>query len=475
MSVDAVPAEVSGQTGPTIQFLGAAGTVTGSRFLLSHGDTRVLVDCGLFQGLKELRLKNWAPLAVDPASIDAVVLSHAHLDHCGYLPRLVKDGFAGKVFATHYTAKLAEVILRDSARIQVEDAAYAAKKKFSKHNPPMALYNEQDAANAIASFAPQEFGARVQVAEQTFVTFRPSGHILGAATLEVEFFGKRLMFTGDLGRKQHPLLVSMGSIPPGHYDAVVTESTYGDREHVAQTTNFEDAINQTVQRGGSVLIPAFAVDRTEVILVRLRELMEQGVIPRVPIYADSPMALKALSFYRSAIDEGSAEIREDIRTTWKGRDPFDPGTLVELESVDQSKSINNPVTPCIIISASGMGTGGRVVHHLRQMLPQPKHTVIMVGYQAIGTRGRSLVDGAQTVKMHGEIVEVRARIEQIGSFSVHADADELLEWLGAATEAPGQVFVVHGEAGAADALSDRIQAQLGWQSMTPRDGQIVAI
>ncbi len=460
---------------PTIQFLGAAGTVTGSRFLLSCGDTKVMIDCGLFQGLKELRLKNWEPLAVDPAEIDAVILSHAHLDHCGYLPRLVKDGFTGNIFSTKFTARLAEVILRDSARIQVEDAAYAAKKKFSKHNPPLALYNEEDAINAIRRFREQDFGVRVQAAEQTFVTFRPSGHILGAATLEVEFFGKRLMFTGDLGRSEHPLLVSMGHIPAGHFDAVVTESTYGDREHVVPTTDFEDAIKRTVARGGSVLIPAFAVDRTEVILVKLRELMEQGLIPKVPIYADSPMALKALAFYRNAIDEGSAEIRAEVRDAWRGRDPFDPGTLVELVSVEESKTINDPTEPCIIISASGMGTGGRVVHHLRQMLPKAKHTVLLVGYQAIGTRGRALVDGAEEVRMHGEMVPVKASIGQIGSFSVHADANELIEWLGAANPAPGKVFVVHGEAGAAETLADRIKSQLGWPSHVPHDGELAQL
>lgn len=460
---------------PSIQFLGAAGTVTGSRFLLSCGSTRVLIDCGLFQGLKELRLKNWAPLPIEPSTISAVVLTHAHLDHCGYLPRLVKDGFAGKVFATEYTSKLAEVILLDSARIQVEDAAYAAKKKFSKHNPPLALYNEQDAQQAVGAFTPQAFGERVQVADQTFVTFRPSGHILGAATLEVEFFSKRLIFTGDLGRKQHPLLVSMGSIPAGHFDAIITESTYGDREHVVPTTDFEDAIKRTVARGGSVLIPAFAVDRTEVILVKLRELMQDGKIPQVPIYADSPMALRALSFYRDAIDRGSPEIREDIRSQWRGRDPFDPGTLVELPTVEDSKTINDPASPCIIISASGMATGGRVVHHLRQMLPKAKHTVILVGYQAIGTRGRALVDGAETVRMHGEMVPVLASIEQIGSFSVHADADELLEWMSTSTPAPGKVFVVHGEEGAAETLGARIHSQLGWTSHVPHDGEVVPL
>jgi metallo-beta-lactamase family protein len=458
-----------------IEFLGAAGTVTGSRFLLSSGSTKVLIDCGMFQGLKELRLKNWNPLGVDPAEIDAVVLTHAHLDHCGYLPKLVKDGFAGKVHVTEYTAKLAEVILLDSARIQTEDAAWAAKKSFSKHNPPKALYEEADAQKAVAAFKVEDYSSRVKVAEDTFVTFHPGGHILGSAFVEVEFFGKRLLFTGDLGRAEHPLLRAPASIPAGKFDAIITESTYGDREHEPTTTNFEDAINRTIARGGSVLIPAFAVDRTEVILVRLRELVEQGKIPNLPVFADSPMALKALDFYRKAIDEGAPEIRDDIVSIWKNKDPFDAGNLHQLLTVDESKTVNNPTTPCIIISASGMGTGGRVVHHLRNMLPNPKHTVILVGYQALGTRGRSLADGAQEVKMHGEFVPVKATIEQVQSFSVHADANELITWLQSANPKPGRVFVVHGESGAADVFSDRIHSQLLLDSKAPKLGERIVL
>lgn len=458
---------------PSIQFLGAAGTVTGSRFLLTCGNVKVMVDCGMFQGLKELRLKNWNPLPIDPAEVDAVLLTHAHLDHCGYLPKLVKDGFRGKIYSTKFTAKLAEVILRDSARIQTEDAKYAAKKGYSKHNPPKALYEEEDAAKAVGLFETEEFHTRVQVAEQTFVTFHPSGHILGAAFLEVEFFGKRLLFTGDMGREHHPLLISPDPVPSGHWDAVITESTYGDREHTPITTDFEVAINRTLDRGGSILIPAFAVDRTEVILVQLRELMEAGKIPRVPVYADSPMALKALNFYRQAINEASPEIRPEIVEVWKGKDPFSTGTLVELTTVDESKTINDPKQPCIIISASGMGTGGRVVHHLRDMLPKAKHTVVFVGYQALGTRGRNLVEGATEVKMHGEMVPVLASIESIQAFSVHADGDELIAWMNTQTEAPGQVLVVHGEAGVAETFSDRIKSQLGWKSHAPHDGEIV--
>ncbi len=457
---------------PEIQFLGAAGTVTGSRFLLRCGDVSVMIDCGMFQGLKELRLKNWNPLAVDPATIDAVVLTHAHLDHCGYLPKLVKDGFAGKVYTTQFTAKLVDVILRDSARLQTEDAKFALRKGFSKHNPPLALYDEQDAERAIQRISQQPFATRVQVAEETFVTFHPAGHILGAAYVEVEFFGKRLLFTGDLGREEHPLLSPPGDIPSGQFDAIITESTYGDRQHEKATTDFETAINQTLARGGSILIPAFAVDRTEVILVRLRELVEQKRIPAVPIYADSPMALRALAFYRQAIKERSPEIRHEIADTWQGRDPFDPGTLTELMTVDESKSINNPEQPCIIISASGMATGGRVVHHLAGMLPDRKNTVILVGYQALGTRGRRLADGETEVKMHGEFVPVRAQIEQVHSFSVHADADELIDWMKSIEQPPKRVFVVHGESGAAESFRDRIKSQLGWAAAAPTDGQI---
>lgn len=458
-----------------IEFLGAAGTVTGSRFLLTCGETKVMIDCGMFQGLKELRLKNWNPLGVDPSSIDAVVLTHAHLDHCGYLPKLGKDGFAGKVYLTEYTAKLADVILRDSARIQTEDAKYAAKKGFSKHNPPQALYEEADVEKVVQRFVPTDFAVRTKIAEETFVTFRPSGHILGAAFVEVEFFGKRLLFTGDMGRNEHPLLAPPGGIPAGEFDAIVTESTYGDREHVAVTTNFEDAINRTAARGGSILIPAFAVDRTEVILVRLRELVEQNLIPKIPVYADSPMALKALDFYRDAINTDSPEIRDEIVASWKNRDPFDADFLHELHTVDESKTVNNPTAPCIIISASGMGTGGRVVHHLRDMLPNPKHTVILVGYQAIGTRGRRLVDGAEEVKMHGEMVPVKASIEQIQSFSVHADSNELIHWMKTASVKPRQVFVVHGEAGVAESFAERVHSEIGVPSKAPSLGERIVL
>ena len=459
-------------SGISIAFLGAAGTVTGSRFLLSNGTTKVMVDAGLFQGIKELRERNWEPFEIDPRELSAVILTHAHLDHCGYVPSLVKNGYRGKIYATEYTAKLADIILRDSARIQVEDAKYALKKGYSKHNPPLALYDEEDANRAIQRFSAVDFKVRTKVAEETFVTFHRAGHILGAATVEIEFFGKRLLFSGDLGRPQHPLLTPPDPIPSGSFDAIVTESTYGDREHLETESNLAEIITQTVSRGGSVLIPAFAVDRTEVLLVELRELMESGQIPQVPVYADSPMALRALSLYREAIAENSPEIRQEVIDQKLTTDPFDSGQLVELPTVEDSMSINKPTSSCIIISASGMATGGRVVHHLANMLSIPSHTIVLVGYQAVGTRGRRLLEGAEFIKMHGKEIKVKAQIEQVNAYSVHADASELIEWLSTVSEPPKKLFIVHGEPEASAELEKRIENELHWDCAVPKDNQV---
>lgn len=285
----------------------------------------------------------------------------------------------------------------------MEDAKWAAKKGFSKHNPPLALYNENDAVKAIQKFSEVPFRSRTQVAKETFVTFHPCGHILGAAFVEVEFFGKKFLFSGDMGRVDHPILVAPDQIPDGKFDAIFTESTYGNREHEDPESGLAEIINETVAKGGSVLIPAFAVDRTEIILTEIKRLMEEGSIPNLPVFADSPMALKALHFYREAIHGDSPEIRDELVSLGPDYEPFDPGTLVELPTVEDSQTINSPSSPCVIISASGMATGGRVVHHLRQMLPNPNHTIVRVGYQAVGTRGRSLVDGAAEFKCTGNM------------------------------------------------------------------------
>ena len=452
---------------PTITFLGATQTVTGSRFLVTSGTIKVLVEAGLFQGTREIRDRNWSPFPINPAQLDAVILTHAHLDHCGYLPVLVNQGFSNPVYCTKYTERLAEVILRDSGRIQEEDANYAKEKGYSRHQNPKALYNEQDAIDSLTLFKTVAFRTRKEIIDEVFVTFYPSGHILGSSFVVLEMAGARILFTGDMGRAEHPVLISPDNFPPGHFDAVVTESTYGDRLHTEPTTAFAHEITRTINSGGSVLIPAFAVDRTEVILIKLRELMQAGEIPRVPIYADSPMALTSLDFYREAIDLDAVEIRQDVAQQWQGQDPFDPGTLHELRTVEQSKSLNKKHEPSILVSASGMATGGRVVHHLARMLPDPKNTVMLVGFQAQGTRGRLLEQGEEQIKIHGQWISVRANIFKEESFSVHADSIELTKWLSEG-EKPDSVFVVHGETGAAEIFAQHLNSELGWDALVPK-------
>lgn len=458
----------------TITFLGATDTVTGSRFLVSSSTSKVLVDCGLFQGLKAIRKKNWDPFPVDVETIDAVVLTHAHLDHCGYLPLLTRQGYRNNIFATHYTAELASVILHDSAHLQMEDARFAAKKGYSKHEIPLPLYNVEDTEKALKLFKKVQFHSRVQVAPDAWVTWYPSGHILGSSFIVLEIADKKLLFTGDMGRNNHPLLSNPDLPPRESFDAIVTESTYGDRIHDAKPEDFARELNAAIKRGGSILIPAFAVDRTEVILMALRELMEKKQVPIVPIYVDSPMALAALNFYREAIAQNTAEIREGVSDRWANQDPFDSGRLMQALTTEESKKINDVSETSIIISASGMATGGRVVHHLEHMLPDPKNTVILVGYQAAGSRGRLLEEGVKDLKMHGKYVPVRAHITKVESFSVHADGDELIAWLRNAS-APGKAFVVHGELGAQEKMATRLSDQLGWKVVIPKSMQVIEI
>lgn len=458
----------------TITFLGATDTVTGSRFLVTSAKSKVLVDCGLFQGIKSIRKKNWDPFPVDVETIDSVVLTHAHLDHCGYLPLLTRHGYVNPIFATQYTAELASVILHDSAHLQMEDAKYAAKKGFSKHEIPLPLYNVTDAEKALDLFQKVKFHARIQVAEDAWVTWYPSGHILGSAFIVLEIGGKKLLFTGDMGRNNHPLLSNPDAPPVEAMDALITESTYGDRTHDAKDEDFARELNDAIARGGSILIPAFAVDRTEVILMALRELMERKLIPLLPIYVDSPMALAALNFYREAITNDSPEIRDGVSARWANQDPFDAGKLMQALTTEESKKINEITETSIIISASGMATGGRVVHHLENMLPDEKNTVILVGYQAVGSRGRLLEEGITELKMHGKFVPVKAHIAKVGSFSVHADGDELIAWMRGAAK-PGKVFIIHGEQGAQEAMANRVIDELGWNAIVPKPAQIISI
>lgn len=461
---------------PILQFLGAAGTVTGSRFLVETPRARVLVDCGLFQGLKALRLRNWAPLPVDPGSIDAVLVTHAHVDHVGYTPALVRNGYRGEILATANTHALARIVLPDGGRLQEEDAAYANRKGFSKHTPALPLYTEEDAWRALGRFREVAWERRQEVAPGVHATFRPSGHILGAATLTLEIEGtapRTVVFSGDLGRSAHPLL--RPPAPPPAADAVLIESTYGDRDHedeAAATQRLADVLQRTAARGGMVVIPAFAVDRTEVILLHLRELMRSGRAPELPVYVDSPMALAALAVYRQAIVRRDPELRDGLDADG---DPFDPGRLIEAREVAESLAINAQRFPSVIVSASGMATGGRVLHHLAQRLPDPRNTVVLPGFQAEGTRGRRLLEGQRTLKLLGRYVPVRAEIVEIGAFSVHADRSELLSWLRSASGPTGSVLVVHGEAAAAEALRTGVESELGLAAAVARDGERVRI
>ncbi len=460
---------------PVVTFLGATGTVTGSRFLLEVAERRVLVDCGLYQGAKPLRLRNWERFPVDPSSVDAVLITHAHLDHTGYLPALVRDGFRGDVLATESTVALSAIVLPDSGHLQEEDAAYANRAGFSKHHPARPLYTEDDAWTAMNRFAIVEAGPEIEVAPGIHATWRRAGHILGSAVITVRFAetGRTITFTGDLGRNRHPLLRAPEPLSPT--DVVVSESTYGNRRHEPEAEvldRLRDAVVRTVARGGTVVIPAFAVDRTEVMLLHLARMMDAGAIPRVPIYADSPMALAALQVYREAIERGDAEIREDLG---RARDLLDPTNFTEVREVDESAALDAGTVPSVIISASGMATGGRVLHHLKRYLPDHRATIVIAGFQAFGTRGHSLQTGARAVKMLGKYVPVRADVVDVSGLSVHADADEILEWLGTSATPPDMTLLVHGEQEASETLRDRITDELGWTAAVPRFGERIRL
>jgi len=452
-----------------LRFLGATQTVTGSRFLVETPHARVLVDCGLFQGYKKLRERNWANFPVDPASIDAVVMTHAHVDHSGYLPALMRAGFAGPVFATRNTVDLCAIVLPDSGHLQEEEAEYANRRGYSKHSPARPLYTEADAVQALQLFEPVPFAKTVEIAPGIHAEFRRAGHILGSATIALhldEVRTRTIVFSGDLGRPHHPLLCPPQPLPAA--DMILTESTYGDRLHedAASIELFEQALRRTSDKGGITVIPSFAVDRTEVILLHLRRLIRAGKVPNLPVYVDSPMALRTLDVYRRALAEGSAEVKSDFQGE---PDPFYPGRLIEAKSVEESIAINDEPGPAIIISASGMATGGRVLHHLRRLLPDPRNTVILVGFQAGGTRGRRLLEGQDTLKLLGSYVPVGAAIVNVPAFSVHADQGEILGWLATAPKPPEVAFVVHGEPASAEALRARIVRDLGWNAVVPQN------
>jgi metallo-beta-lactamase family protein len=441
----------------TLKFLGGAGTVTGSKYLVADGGRQLLVDAGVFQGEKQLRELNWAPFPVPPRSLELILVTHAHTDHVGYLPALVRDGFAGEILATEATCELAAIVLRDAAFLAERDAEHAAAKGYSKHEPPLPLFTQADAERTLRLFRVVDFDSDVDLDHGWTARWTRAGHILGSASIRLTTPNASVLFSGDLGRAEHPVLRSR-EIPPGA-DTVLIESTYGDREHFepsgAEHEPLADLIRRTARRGGSVLIPAFAVDRTEVVLQTLTELLRAGRIPELPVFVNSPMALAALDVYRDP--RFADELRPDLDVGGF----VDLPHLREVRTTEESIKLNNPKMPCIIVSSSGMATGGRVLHHLEHLLPDGRNAVVLAGYQAEGTRGRALLEGAQHLKMHGRQVPVRAEILQDEEFSVHADGSELLDWLGALSPAPKRVFTVHGTPESASALAHAARSRLG--------------
>jgi metallo-beta-lactamase family protein len=451
----------------SLRFLGAAGTVTGSRFLVEHGPVHVLVDAGLFQGRKELRLRNRAPWPFEPASLSAVVLTHAHIDHLGALPLLVRDGFAGRAWCTAATKDLAGLLLPDSARLQEEEARYANRKGFSKHAPnALPLYTEADAQAALSRLAPVAYRERRVIAPGVTVRFHPAGHILGSAFVEMELDGappRRVLFSGDLGRYGAPILPD--PTPGLAADALLLESTYGGRLHAPEPPGdaLRDEVLRAVKAGGALVVPAFAVGRTQEVLFTLRALEQAGAIPALPVFVDSPMAVDATPLFLAHREDHDSEM---TRLLAAGGAPLRPAHLTFARSPDQSRAINGVRGPCIIISASGMATGGRVLHHLKQRLPDPRTTVLLVGFQPEGTRGWSLQNGATTLRIHGEDVPVKARVASVAGFSAHADEAELSRWLATFPSAPGRTFLVHGEPAALQAARLRTE-RLGWRAHVP--------
>jgi metallo-beta-lactamase family protein len=459
-----------------IQFLGAAGTVTGSKHLVNTSGFQLLVDCGLFQGQKEWRLKNWTDLPVPAREIKAVILTHAHLDHCGWIPRLYKEGFQGTIYATPATVDLCGIILPDSGYLQEEDAAFHNKQKSSKHSPALPLYTMEEAQQCLSRFHAVQFGETVQLADGVSFRFVRAAHILGSAMAEITLATngaqRTLLFTGDIGRVRNSTVapgkvVHSGPTEGESPDVLVMESTYGNRHHPQTDVMPEMAalINGTVKRGGSIVVPAFAVERTQKFLFLLKQLMEQNQIPRIPVYADSPMGIHAVQIFLKHSEEFSAETKALIARygsplSWPG---------FHFSSTPQeSKRINESHFPTIIVSSNGMCMGGRIQHHLIQRLPDPRNLVLFIGYQAVETRGRQIKDGAHEVKIFGEIVPVRAQVAALEQFSDHADVDELLEWLPTFKKTPQSTHIVHGEPASAEALRQAIQKQLGWTVDTAR-------
>jgi metallo-beta-lactamase family protein len=458
----------------TLTFLGATRTVTGSKYLVESGTRRVLVDCGMFQGLKELRERNWLALPVEPKTIDAVVLTHAHIDHSGYLPRLVKDGFRGRVFCTPGSADLLRIMLPDAGRLSEEDARAANRGGYTKHAPALPLFTEEDAEHALTLLQPVGYDRAVPVTPGVTIAFADAGHLLGSSFVRMTLGGddgRQILFSGDLGRYERPVLPDPTRVETA--DVLLIESTYGDRLHEQDDDGERLAgiINATIAGGGKVIIPAFAVGRAEEVIYWLKKLESARRIPTVPVYLDSPMAVEVLRHYANH----SRDLDPDMQTKRGEISAFATHRFTAVSSPVQSRQIQGSPAPCIVISSSGMATGGRVLSHLQAALPNPRHTVLFVGYQAAGTRGRHLLEGETTVKIHGELVPVAARIERIDSMSAHADQNEIMRWLGGFVRPPAMTYLVHGEPLAQDALRSRIEKELGWTTHVPEYREQVVI
>jgi metallo-beta-lactamase family protein len=455
--------------------------VTGSKHLLEVSGHRVLVDCGLFQGPKRLRERNWQPLPIRANEIDAVVLTHAHLDHCGYLPRLVNQGFRGRIFCTPATAELTRIVLEDAARLQEEDAERANRKGYTKHRPALPLFTEKDASRALSLLQPVGYERPLPVAPGITAEFINAGHLLGSsyARVRVQETGKTLLFGGDLGRYGRPVLPDPHVVPEA--DVVLVESTYGNRVHEKDDDGerLASIINATVARRGKVVVPAFALGRVEELLYWIDRLESTKRIPTLPVFVDSPMASAVLQVYRSRLDELDPDVaqpsRGDRAERFRKLCAFCTAKLTVISSIAESRAVQESTEPSIVISSSGMATGGRVLHHLTRVLPDPRHTVLFAGYQAVGTRGRQLIEGAKFTRIHGQDVVVFARIESIDSMSAHADSDEILQWLGGFTRPPALTCLVHGEPEPMDALKARIEQTLGWTVRTPAHQEKIEI
>ena len=457
----------------TIQFLGAAGTVTGSKHLLRAGDEQVLLDCGLFQGLKELRLRNWRALPVDVRALSAVVLSHAHVDHCGALPLLVRQGFKGPVYCTPGTADLLSIMLLDAAKLQEEEAEFANRHGYSKHHPALPLYTTEDAVRVLKLLAPRRRETDFAVTRGVAARFRHAGHILGAATVQIDLAAPspcRVVYSGDLGRWDRPILCDPEMVEDA--DVVLVESTYGDRVHAPDpVSGLARIVNETAERGGVLIVPAFAVGRTQELIWTIRELEEAKRIPVLPVYVDSPMASNVTQVYASHPEDHDVQMQvlNDAGRALSSHD------FRMVRSVPDSRELVARKGAMIVIAGSGMATGGRVLHHLRRHLPDERATVLVSGYQAAGTRGRKLLEGAKTLRMFGEDVPVRCHVEALDGFSAHADRNDLMRWLRGFRRAPRMLHVVHGEPDAANALAELVRAELRWEVNVAQDGAEVAL